>query len=112
MNPWKFYGRSEQLAALASILNRKRWFFAQVTRLCCGQSFSFSASSSHISGGNGKGDKGAMADCPKKERRTKDAQARPAKAHEERTLADAPCGARLKALSLYSNLPVFAETAS
>ena len=31
MNPWKFYGRSEQLATLASILNRKRWFFAQVT---------------------------------------------------------------------------------
>jgi len=31
MNPWKFYGRTEQLAALASILNRRRWFFAQVT---------------------------------------------------------------------------------
>ena len=31
MNPWKFYGRSEQLAALSGILNRRRWFFAQVT---------------------------------------------------------------------------------
>jgi AAA+ ATPase superfamily predicted ATPase len=31
MNPWKFYGRAEQLATLASILNRRRWFFAQVT---------------------------------------------------------------------------------
>ena len=31
MNPWKFYGRQDQLAALESILNRRRWFFAKVT---------------------------------------------------------------------------------
>ena len=31
MNPWKFYGRQEQLAVLESILNRRRWFFAKVT---------------------------------------------------------------------------------
>jgi AAA+ ATPase superfamily predicted ATPase len=31
MPDWKFYGRHEQLAALESILNRKRWFFAKVT---------------------------------------------------------------------------------
>jgi AAA+ ATPase superfamily predicted ATPase len=31
MNPWEFYGRQEQLAALENILNRKRWFFAKVT---------------------------------------------------------------------------------
>ena len=31
MNPWKFYGRTEQLAALEKMLNRHRWFFAKVT---------------------------------------------------------------------------------
>ncbi len=31
MAEWKFYGRQEQLTALESILNRKRWFFAKVT---------------------------------------------------------------------------------
>ena len=31
MNSWKFYGRQAQLEELASILNRKRWFFAKVT---------------------------------------------------------------------------------
>jgi AAA+ ATPase superfamily predicted ATPase len=31
MKPWKFYGRQEQLAALESILSRRRWFFAKVT---------------------------------------------------------------------------------
>jgi AAA+ ATPase superfamily predicted ATPase len=31
MNPWQFYGRNDQLTALAGILNRRRWFFAQVT---------------------------------------------------------------------------------
>ena len=30
MNPWKFYGRQEQLTALERILNRRRWFFAKV----------------------------------------------------------------------------------
>jgi AAA+ ATPase superfamily predicted ATPase len=31
MNTWKFYGRKDQLAVLAQMLNRKRWFFAKVT---------------------------------------------------------------------------------
>ncbi len=31
MTPWKFYGRKEQLAVLADLLSRKRWFFAKVT---------------------------------------------------------------------------------
>jgi uncharacterized protein len=31
MQPWRFYGRNEQLALLAEILGRHRWFFAKVT---------------------------------------------------------------------------------
>jgi AAA+ ATPase superfamily predicted ATPase len=31
VNPWKFYGRTEQLLELTAILSRRRWFFAQVT---------------------------------------------------------------------------------
>jgi AAA+ ATPase superfamily predicted ATPase len=31
MNPWRFYGRTDQLAALGHILNRQRWFFIKVT---------------------------------------------------------------------------------
>jgi len=31
MKPWGFYGRKEQLAVLADVLGRKRWFFAKVT---------------------------------------------------------------------------------
>lgn len=31
MADWKFYGRSEQLADLERMLQRKRWFFAKVT---------------------------------------------------------------------------------
>lgn len=31
MNPWRFYGRRDQLAALAAMLARRRWFFARVT---------------------------------------------------------------------------------
>ncbi len=31
MADWKFYGRSEQLADLERMLDRKRWFFAKVT---------------------------------------------------------------------------------
>src|SRR5579859_4613498 len=31
MKPWKFYGRKDQLAVLAEMLDRKRWFFAKVT---------------------------------------------------------------------------------
>lgn len=31
MAEWKFYGRSEQLADLERMLQRKRWFFAKVT---------------------------------------------------------------------------------
>jgi AAA+ ATPase superfamily predicted ATPase len=31
MKPWRFYGRTEQLAALEKMLNRHRWFFAKVT---------------------------------------------------------------------------------
>lgn len=31
MADWKFYGRREQLADLARMLDRKRWFFAKVT---------------------------------------------------------------------------------
>src|SRR5436309_3203416 len=28
---WKFYGRKDQLAVLAEMLGRRRWFFAKVT---------------------------------------------------------------------------------
>ena len=43
-------------------------------------------------------------DAPKKERRTKAAQTRPARAHTERTLADAPCGAWAQGTtSVYQN---------
>ena len=31
MADWKFYGRSDQLADLERMLDRKRWFFAKVT---------------------------------------------------------------------------------
>jgi len=31
MADWKFYGRREQLADLERMLDRKRWFFANVT---------------------------------------------------------------------------------
>lgn len=31
MKPWQFYGRKDQLAMLAEILGRRRWFFAKVT---------------------------------------------------------------------------------
>jgi uncharacterized protein len=31
MKPWKFYGRTSQLATLAEILGRRRWFFAKVS---------------------------------------------------------------------------------
>src|SRR5262245_45919307 len=31
MKPWQFYGRKDQLAALAKMLKRRRWFFAKVT---------------------------------------------------------------------------------
>lgn len=31
MKPWRFYGRKDQLAVLAEMLNRRRWFFAKVT---------------------------------------------------------------------------------
>lgn len=31
MNPWRFYGRNEQLAVLSELLGRNRWFFAKVT---------------------------------------------------------------------------------
>lgn len=31
MKPWQFYGRKPQLAALAEMLARRRWFFAKVT---------------------------------------------------------------------------------
>lgn len=31
MKPWKFYGRTQQLAALAEMLGRRRWFFAKVS---------------------------------------------------------------------------------
>jgi AAA+ ATPase superfamily predicted ATPase len=31
MNPWKFYGRNVQLAALSDILRRGRWFFVKIT---------------------------------------------------------------------------------
>jgi len=31
MKDWKFYGRSEQLEELERMLDRRRWFFAQVT---------------------------------------------------------------------------------
>ncbi len=31
MKPWKFYGRKDQLATLAEMLARRRWFFAKVT---------------------------------------------------------------------------------
>ena len=31
MKPWKFYGRNDQLAQLANMLDRKRWFFAKVS---------------------------------------------------------------------------------
>jgi hypothetical protein len=30
-NPWKFYGRKDQLALLAEVFRRRRWFFAKVT---------------------------------------------------------------------------------
>jgi len=43
----------------------------------------------------------------KRERRTKAAPRTPAKGRTERTLADAPCGARLKALLLYMKLGGF-----
>ncbi len=31
MKPWHFYGRKDQLAVLAEMLGRQRWFFAKVT---------------------------------------------------------------------------------
>ncbi len=31
MKPWQFYGRKDQLAVLAEMLARRRWFFAKVT---------------------------------------------------------------------------------
>jgi AAA+ ATPase superfamily predicted ATPase len=31
MKPWLFYGRKDQLAVLAEMLGRRRWFFAKVT---------------------------------------------------------------------------------
>ena len=31
MKPWKFYGRTRQLAVLAEMLGRRRWFFAKVS---------------------------------------------------------------------------------
>ena len=31
MKPWRFYGRKDQLTALAEMLARQRWFFAKVT---------------------------------------------------------------------------------
>jgi AAA+ ATPase superfamily predicted ATPase len=31
MKPWQFYGRKDQLAVLAEMLGRRRWFFAKVT---------------------------------------------------------------------------------
>jgi AAA+ ATPase superfamily predicted ATPase len=31
MNPWKSYGRNEQLTALGEILRRGRWFFVKIT---------------------------------------------------------------------------------
>ena len=31
MNPWKFYGRTDQLAMLTDMFDRQRWFFAKVT---------------------------------------------------------------------------------
>src|SRR5947207_1891706 len=31
LNPWRFYGRKDQLAALSQVFNRGRWFFAKVT---------------------------------------------------------------------------------
>jgi AAA+ ATPase superfamily predicted ATPase len=31
MKPWQFYGRKQQLAVLAEMLGRRRWFFAKVT---------------------------------------------------------------------------------
>jgi predicted AAA+ superfamily ATPase len=31
MKPWGFYGRSEQLAKLADMIAKKRWFFAKIT---------------------------------------------------------------------------------
>jgi len=31
MNPWLFYGRRGQLAVLAEMLARRRWFFAKLT---------------------------------------------------------------------------------
>jgi AAA+ ATPase superfamily predicted ATPase len=31
VKPWRFYGRKEQLAELAEMLGRRRWFFAKVT---------------------------------------------------------------------------------
>jgi hypothetical protein len=46
-------------------------------------------------------------EAPKKERRTKAAHGAPAKGHGERTLADAPFGARLKALLLQLKLGGF-----
>ena len=45
-----------------------------------------------------------------KERRTKDARRTPAKGRIERTLADAPCGARLKALPLSIELGGFLQS--
>jgi len=73
-------------------------------RFCCGETFSEAQSSSQSSDGSGSFAwlEFPFHPQPKKERRTKDAQARPAKAHTERALADAPCGARLKALSSVS----------
>lgn len=31
MKPWRFYGRTRQLAVLAEMLGRRRWFFAKVS---------------------------------------------------------------------------------
>jgi uncharacterized protein len=31
VQPWRFYGRRDQLAVLSQVLNRRRWFFAKVT---------------------------------------------------------------------------------
>lgn len=43
----------------------------------------------------------------KRERRTKDAPRTPGKGHEKRTLADAPFGARLKALLSHGKIAGF-----
>jgi len=48
-----------------------------------------------------------MTRFPQKERRTKDAPGTSGKRHTERALADAPSGARLKALLLYQNFAGF-----